>query len=103
MDRPFYMEHYPNFLPKKYLSRNHYGRTHLEVDIERAYQHDDRRDSLHEVGDGCLVGAYFLGGLGEARRPLAASHDVADGEGECHEGERALPGERGLLETDVCT
>ena len=45
----------------------------------------------------------LLGGLGEARRPLAASYDVAGGEGECHEGERALPGERGLLETDVCT
>lgn len=27
------MEHYPNFLPKKYLSRNHYGRTHLEFNI----------------------------------------------------------------------
>ena len=36
------MEHYPNFLPKKYLSRNHYGRTrhveyaeylHLRIDV----------------------------------------------------------------------
>ena len=27
-------------------------------------------DSLHEVGDGSLVGAYFLRGLGEAAAPL---------------------------------
>ncbi len=84
------------------LAHIHYGRTHLKINVKSAYQHDDRRNGFHEVGDGCLVGAYFLGGLGEARRPLAASHDVAGGEGECHEGERALPGERGLLETDEC-
>ena len=86
MDRPFYMEHYPNFLPKKYLSRNHYGRTHLKINVKSAHQHNDRRDGFHEVGDGCLVGTYFLGGLGEAGRSLAACHDV----------------ERGLLETDEC-
>lgn len=64
------MEHYPNFLPKKYLSRNHYGRTHLEINVKSTYQHDDRRDGLHEVGNGRLVGAYFLRGLGEAGGPL---------------------------------
>ena len=94
MDRPFYMEHYPNFLPKKYLSRNHYGRTHLEIDIERTYEDDDRRNGFHEVGDGSLVGTYFLRGLGEARCPLASGHCIAGGEGERHKGERALPGER---------
>lgn len=94
MDRPFYMEHYPNFLPKKYLSRNHYGRTHLEIDIEGADKHDDRRNGFHEVGDGSLVGAYFLRGLGEACRSLASGHCIAGGESERHEGERALPGER---------
>lgn len=31
------MEHYPNFLPKKYLSRNHYGRTQINIEIENYY------------------------------------------------------------------
>ncbi len=84
------MEHYPNFLPKKYLSRNHYGRTHLEIDVERADKHDDRGNGLHEVGYGCLVGADLLRGLGKACRTLAGGHGLADRYREADECQHAF-------------
>ena len=67
------MEHYPNFLPKKYLSRNHYGRTHLEINIEGTYQNDDCGNGFHQVGNGFLIGTDFLRGLGKPAAPLLAA------------------------------
>ena len=47
---------------------------HLEIDVERTDEYDDRSNGFHQVGHGCLVRRNLRSSLGESTGTFAACH-----------------------------